>query len=58
MNKITVTINIGNCEMQTAQHAADALRTLAKQLEQGLWEPRNIAVFDDNGNRVGTATLS
>jgi hypothetical protein len=52
INKVTITVEMGNDAMQTETDLADALRKLAKRIEtSGL--ARITKVMDENGNNVG-----
>jgi len=47
---VTVNIELGNEAMQTAEDAAEALRTIARRIEEGFTSG---LVNDRNGNRAG-----
>ena len=52
----TITIELGNAAMETAEDIAAALRKLADQLDQGQHVPHQTrCVKDVNGNVVGEA---
>ena len=52
----TVSINLGNAAMSSAEDIAAALRKVAEQLEQGRHVPHQTrCVRDANGNVVGEA---
>ncbi|HEY3435502.1 MAG TPA: hypothetical protein VGK41_07590, partial [Solirubrobacterales bacterium] len=51
----TLSISLGNAEMKTGEHVAEAVRTVAQDLADGSTDGN---VFDVNGNRVGSWTLA
>ena len=51
----TLNIETGNAEMSEPSHVAEALRKAAEQLDE--WGDRERAIFDLNGNTVGSWTL-
>lgn len=56
MAEFRLTIRLGNAEMQSNEHIAEALREAADKLDNnaGPAEPGHaVSIFDINGNRVG-----
>lgn len=54
----TLTINLGNDVMQTADDVSNALRKVAARLRGRDWSDWAEKVQDENGNTVGEWTLS
>jgi len=64
--KFRLTINLGNAGMSTSEHVANALRAVAKRVENNeyvetceddMGELITRGIDDDNGNRVGEWSL-
>ena len=54
----TLEINLGNAAMRTADDVCRALRKVAARLEGREWEEWEENIRDDNGNKVGSWSLS
>ncbi len=57
MDEFTLTITLGNSEMETPMHVAKALREVAKKLERdynALSCANDGKIMDVNGNSVGS----